>query len=59
MPGMEEVASMWEGGLNEHPAEWLSGRGWHVRTYDRLTLARSYGRPIADATGGFVTAVRA
>jgi methyltransferase (TIGR00027 family) len=58
MPGMEEVASMWAGGLREHPAEWLRRHGWRVRTHDRATLARSYGRPLADTTGGFVTAVR-
>jgi methyltransferase (TIGR00027 family) len=58
MPGMEEVASMWEGGLIDHPAEWLSRRGWHVGTHDRASLARTYRRPLADATGGFVTATR-
>jgi methyltransferase (TIGR00027 family) len=59
MPGMEEVASMWEGGLTEHPADWLRRHAWQVRTHDRATLARSYGRPLADATGGFVTGLRA
>ena len=58
MPGMEEVASMWEGGLIEHPAEWLSGNGWQVRTHDRASLAQTYRRPLADATGGFITATR-
>jgi methyltransferase (TIGR00027 family) len=58
MPGMEEVASLWEGGLAEPPGDWLRSRGWQVRTHDRASLARSYRRPLADATGGFVTATR-
>jgi methyltransferase (TIGR00027 family) len=58
MPGMQEVASMWEGGLIEQPAKWLSGHGWQVGTHDRAALAQSYRRPLLDATGGFVTATR-
>lgn len=56
MPGMEQVASMWEGGLAAHPGQWLSGHGWQVRTHDRASLAQTYRRPLADATGGFITA---
>src|SRR5437899_6432325 len=44
MPAMQEVASMWEGGLNEPPAQWLRRHDWNVRTYDRAALALSYGR---------------
>jgi methyltransferase (TIGR00027 family) len=59
MPGMQEVASMWEGGLIEDPADWLSRHGWNARADSRAGLAASYGRPLADgATGGFVTATR-
>jgi methyltransferase (TIGR00027 family) len=58
MPGMQEVASMWEGGLIEHPAERLSRHGWQVRTAARAALASTYKRSLADATGGFVTATR-
>jgi methyltransferase (TIGR00027 family) len=58
MPAMQEVASMWEGGLIEQPAKWLSGHGWQVRTHDRASLAQTYRRPLSDATGGFVTATR-
>jgi methyltransferase (TIGR00027 family) len=58
MPGMEEVASMWEGGLTGRPDEWLRANGWTVTTQDRAELSQSYGRPLADATGGFVTATR-
>jgi methyltransferase (TIGR00027 family) len=59
MPGMEEVASMWEGGLSDRPDEWLRANSWNVTTQDRASLAESYGRPLANgATGGFVTATR-
>lgn len=59
MPGMKEVASMWEGGLTDRPDEWLRAHGWEVTTSERATLAQSYGRQLADgATGGFVTATR-
>lgn len=59
MAGMEAVASMWEGGLHERPDAWLRANGWEVTTSDRTTLAKSYGRPLADgSTGGFVTATR-
>ena len=59
MPDMEEVASMWEGGLSERPDSWLRAHGWEVTASERATLARTYGRPLADnATGGFVTGTR-
>ena len=58
MPGMQEVASMWEGGLIEHPEQWLSGHGWQVGTHARYALASSYRRPLPDPTGGFVVATR-
>ena len=58
MPGMREVASMWEGGLIDRPDEWLSWHGWQVRTAARAALAETYRRPLADVTGGFVTATR-
>jgi methyltransferase (TIGR00027 family) len=58
MPGMQEVASMWEGGLVDRPDEWLRRNGWEVRTESRAALADSYRRPLADPTGGFITAIR-
>jgi methyltransferase (TIGR00027 family) len=58
MPGMQEVASMWEGGLIDRPDEWLTQHGWQVRTDARAALAATYRRQLADATGGFVTAIR-
>jgi methyltransferase (TIGR00027 family) len=59
LAGMEEVASMWEGGLRERPDAWLRANAWDVTTSARAALAHSYGRPLADgAPGGFVTATR-
>jgi methyltransferase (TIGR00027 family) len=59
MPGMQEVASMWEGGLHEPPEEWLRRHDWDVRTYDRAALATTYGRSRSGrAAGGFLTATR-
>ncbi len=59
MPGMEEVASMWEGGLTDRPDEWLRAHNWEVTTSERAALAKSYGRQLPDgATGGFVAARR-
>jgi hypothetical protein len=56
---MEEVASMWQGGLSDDPVEWLRQHDWQVRTSDLATLAVSYGRALPDnATGGFLTATR-
>jgi methyltransferase (TIGR00027 family) len=57
-PGMREVASMWEGGLSENPVEWMRAHGWRVSTSDRAAFATRYGRPLADATGGFLEATR-
>jgi methyltransferase (TIGR00027 family) len=56
--GMAEVASMWEGGLSENPVEWMRVHDWQVTTRDRAALATSYGRPLADTTGGFLEARR-
>ncbi len=57
-PGMQEVASMWEGGLSQNPEEWMQAHGWQVSTQQRTAFATSYGRPLADPTGGFLEATR-
>ena len=57
--GMEEVSSMWEGGLRESPATWLQDHDWAVRLHDRATVAGTYGGTLPGiATGGFVVASR-
>jgi methyltransferase (TIGR00027 family) len=55
--GMEEIAAMWQGGL-ENPAEWLRHRGWNVDSTRRAAFAEGCGRPLRDATGAFLTAAR-
>jgi methyltransferase (TIGR00027 family) len=58
-PGMQQLATMWEGGLHEQPVEWLRGHGWGVHMDDRPDVATRYGRLHPGcATGGFLTAVR-
>ncbi len=46
MAGMEEVASMWEGGLRERPDAWLRAHGWDVTITERAG-ARTDLRPAA------------
>jgi len=57
-PAMAGVASMWEGGLGEQPVEWMRAHDWLVTTRDRAAVATSYGRRLADPTGGFLEATR-
>ncbi len=58
-PAMQEVTSMWKGGLSENPADWLRRYGWKVSTRNRSKLAKEYGRPTPDSsTAGFLTAIR-
>jgi methyltransferase (TIGR00027 family) len=59
MQGMQEVASMWHGGLSQNPVEWLREHDWHVRTSDLATLAATYGRPLSgNPAGGYLIATR-
>ncbi len=58
-PAMQEVTSMWKGGLKENPADWLRRHQWKVSTRNRSTLAKEYRRPTPDSsTAGFLTATR-
>jgi methyltransferase (TIGR00027 family) len=59
VPALEQVSTLWEGGLHDDATQWLRGRGWEVEEHDRATLAASYHRPISDtSTGGYLTATR-
>ncbi len=59
MPDLDQVSTLWKGGLNQDAAEWLRDRGWDVDEHDRATLAARYDRPISDtSTGGYLTAIR-
>jgi methyltransferase (TIGR00027 family) len=58
-PEMQEVTSMWKGGLSENAVVWLRRHGWKVSSNGRSTLATQYRRPIPDSsTAGFLTATR-
>ena len=59
IPAMEQVTSMWEGGLTHDAAKWLRHHQWKVHIYDRSSLAKDYGRPMpGTATAGLLTATR-
>jgi methyltransferase (TIGR00027 family) len=59
LPTMNQVTSLWKGGLSENAPDWLRRHGWQVQTDDHATLAARYGRPAPDgSTGGFLTGVR-
>jgi methyltransferase (TIGR00027 family) len=59
MPAMEEVTSLWDGGLGDRAPEWLREHGWHVQTLSRDTLAEFYERTLlSDAGTRFLTAER-
>jgi O-methyltransferase involved in polyketide biosynthesis len=59
LPTMNQVTSLWKGGLSENAPDWLRQHGWQVQTHDHSTLAATYGRPAPDGSaGGFLTGVR-
>jgi len=60
IPSMARFTTLWKGGLGEDPLVWLERHGWQATHHDGSVVAASYGRvPPGDASGGFVTAVRA
>lgn len=58
IPELEEFLSLWKGGMGEDAPGWLDRHGWSVTTVDQAEIARSYGREIAELSGGFLTARR-
>jgi methyltransferase (TIGR00027 family) len=56
--GMDTVTSMWQGGLNVDPRDWLRRYDWQVRAYDRVSLGERYRRVLAHAAGGYLIAMR-
>jgi methyltransferase (TIGR00027 family) len=59
LPTMARYTAMFKGGLGDTAQAWLADHGWHVDTYDLLTVAKRYGRePPPGAVGGFIAAVR-
>ncbi|HEV2781442.1 MAG TPA: SAM-dependent methyltransferase [Actinophytocola sp.] len=58
-PEMDEVTSLWKGGLGEDLVPWLGRHGWRVEAVDGAELAEAYGRAGAEVDFiGFLTAVR-
>jgi methyltransferase (TIGR00027 family) len=59
LPSMDQLTTLWKGGLGVDAPGWLASHGWRTRTHDHADLAASYGRPVPGRPGGgFVTAIR-
>ncbi|MCU1456171.1 MAG: methyltransferase [Actinomycetia bacterium] len=59
LQAMEQVSSMWKGGLNADAAAWLEPRGWEVHALERSEVAAKLGRHMpGESAGGFLTATR-
>jgi methyltransferase (TIGR00027 family) len=59
MPAMEEIASMWRGGLSGNAIVWLREQGWRVETFNSASLREQYGRHTQhDSDDGFLAATR-
>ena len=57
MPTMEQIVSMWKGGLRHNAALWLGQHGWPTETTDLEALGARYGRDCIGGSGHtFVTA---
>ena len=56
-PEPDPVAALWQGGLGDGVADWLTARGWAVRLSDLAAVADGYRRPAPGPTrSGFVSA---
>jgi len=62
MESMEEITSMWQGGLEQGAGRWLAGHGWEAHTVHGDSLSGRYGRRgspgAAGLHGSFVIANR-
>jgi methyltransferase (TIGR00027 family) len=59
LPALDQIATLWAGGLRQDAAHWLREHSWSVQELDRPTLAARYQRASADtSTGVFLTAER-
>lgn len=59
MPSMDQITSMWKGGLVEDAASWLAARGWQPEAIQVAELEERYNRRgISSSTGFYVAATR-
>jgi methyltransferase (TIGR00027 family) len=55
--GLEEYASLWQGGLGEDTPGWLARHGWRVQDHDLAAVVARYDRPLPGGSlSGFLTA---
>jgi methyltransferase (TIGR00027 family) len=57
IPAMQQLTSMWGGGLSEDTSEWFRQHHWNVDTYDHVGLAARYGRPAMSNGTDLLTAM--
>ena len=58
-PSMQRYSSLWRGGLDQPPSQWLTEHGWQPTEHELGDVAAGYGRPLRRQTSsGFVTAIR-
>lgn len=58
-PSMDQITSMWKGGLAEDAASWLAVRGWQPEAVQVAELEERYDRPgIGRSTDLYVVATR-
>jgi hypothetical protein len=56
---MEEITSMWKGGMRENAVAWLGHRGWQAELHAGTSLAAAYRRKFSAVRGSdFVIATR-
>jgi methyltransferase (TIGR00027 family) len=59
MPSMDQITSMWKGGLVEDAASWLATRGWQPEAIQVAELEERYNRRgISSSTDRYVAATR-
>jgi methyltransferase (TIGR00027 family) len=59
LPGMRQYTKLWQGGLGDGAARFLTSHGWRLQVHELTALAAAYGRPVpGQARGGFLTAAR-
>jgi methyltransferase (TIGR00027 family) len=59
LPGLQQYAALWKGGLGDDAPRWLADHAWQPQFHDLAALSDSYRRPVPrPAHGGILTAAR-